>query len=409
MRILLHDYGGYAFIASLSRALASRGHVVTHVYCGSVQTPQGLLQHQPGDPENLRFEPIVLAERIRKRSFVRRWRKERQYAAMLRELVGRVRPEIIVSADTPSAIQASLVRQSRSLGIRFVSWVQDLYGLAAYEILRKKLPGVGDLIGRRLMALDRLALRQSDAVVLITEAFRAHAKAAGVADSVIRVIPNWAPLQDLPLRPKDNPWSRKHHLEDRICFIYSGTLSMKHNPVLLLELARQFRDRPEVCVVVVSEGDSADWLGNQALETGVANLVILPFQPFADVPNVLAAAEVLVCILEPDAGRFSVPSKVLTYLCAGRGILLSVPAENLSAQTIESAKAGIVASPGDQAGFLAGAARLLANPELRGQMGQSGRRFAETNFDIHRIVDGFEEILKSAVQPEKNNRASASV
>ncbi len=44
MKLLLHDYGGYAFIAQLGRALAGRGHQLVHAYSGSVQTPQGLLR-----------------------------------------------------------------------------------------------------------------------------------------------------------------------------------------------------------------------------------------------------------------------------------------------------------------------------------------------------------------------------
>ena len=40
----------------------------------------------------------------------------------------------------------------------------------------------------------------------------------------------------------------------------------------------------------------------------------------------LASADVLVALLETDAGAFSVPSKVLTSLSAGRPILAAIPA-----------------------------------------------------------------------------------
>ena len=55
------------------------------------------------------------------------------------------------------------------------------------------------------------------------------------------------------------------------------------------------------------------------------SLRCLGFQPFEVLPDVLGSADVLVAILEPDAGVFSVPSKVLSYFCAGRPVLLAVP------------------------------------------------------------------------------------
>ncbi len=63
-------------------------------------------------------------------------------------------------------------------------------------------------------------------------------------------------------------------------------------------------------------GSGASWLEDWKTRrgTGADNLVPSDFQPYGDLP----AADVLVAILEPEASRFSVPSKVLTYLCSGR-------------------------------------------------------------------------------------------
>ena len=43
-------------------------------------------------------------------------------------------------------------------------------------------------------------------------------------------------------------------------------------------------------------------------------LTLLPFQPYADLPDVLGSGDILVVLLEQDAGEFSVPSKTLSYL-----------------------------------------------------------------------------------------------
>jgi glycosyltransferase involved in cell wall biosynthesis len=113
-------------------------------------------------------------------------------------------------------------------------------------------------------------------------------------------------------------------------------------------------------------------------------------------PDVIGSADVLVAILEPDAGVFSVPSKVLTYLCAARPVLLAVPKENLAAKIVTSSGAGLVVEPTDIAGFCAAAKHLIDSPDLRDQFAKAARQYAENHFDIHRIGDQFEAILTAA-------------
>ena len=97
------------------------------------------------------------------------------------------------------------------------------------------------------------------------------------------------------------------------------------------------------------------WLAEQAAATKIDSLKCLGFQPFEAMPDVLGSADVLVAILEADAGVFSVPSKVLSYLCAGRPLLLAVPGENLAAKIVVECGAGLVVEPSDLAGFCAAA------------------------------------------------------
>jgi glycosyltransferase involved in cell wall biosynthesis len=274
-----------------------------------------------------------------------------------------------------------------------VSWVQDIYGLAAYRMLRRKLPGVGHLVGKYFIALDKAAYRTSDAVVVITEDFTEVLTAWGVDAARIHVVHNWAPLEALPQRPRENDWSKAQGLGERLRFVYSGTLSMRHNSRLLLELARMLGQQSQGELIVVSEGPGVEWLANQGADEKLSNLRCLGFQPFEALPDVLGSADVLVAILEPDAGVFCVPSKVLSYLCAGRAVLLAVPKENLAARIIGDHGAGLVVDPTDIAGFTAAARQLVDDPNFRECCAQAARQYAETHFDIDRITDQFETIL----------------
>jgi glycosyltransferase involved in cell wall biosynthesis len=151
--------------------------------------------------------------------------------------------------------------------------------------------------------------------------------------------------------------------------------------------------------VVISEGPGADYLRTCKDREKLTQLEILPFQPFGDMPDMLAAADVLVAVLEADAGVFSVPSKVLSYHCAGRPILAAIPSLNLAARIIGKVGSGCCVEPGDLKGFIEGAATLRADARLREQQAAAARRYAEAHFDIRAIGDQFEQVFEKALRP----------
>jgi glycosyltransferase involved in cell wall biosynthesis len=349
----------------------------------------------PGDPEQLVIEPVLLDHVVDKTAFVKRRSDEREYGSRLAARVASFDPEVVLSANTPLESQARLIRLCQRRGIRFVNWVQDAYGTAAHRLLRKRMGPVGGVVGRYYLRMERRQLLESDFVVVICDDFLEMTDAAGVAREATEVLPNWAPIDELPVREKDNAWARSHGLHASFNFVYSGTLGMKHDPRLLFSLARHFDQRGDVRVVVVSAGEGAEWLRERARVEGVSSLRILPFQPAECVPDVLAAGDVLVAILEPDAGTFSVPSKILSYLCAGRPLLLGVPESNLAARTVLDSNTGLVAEP-DETRFIEAAERLFVDDAERDAMAARARIFAERNFEIGPIADRFELLLWGA-------------
>jgi glycosyltransferase involved in cell wall biosynthesis len=396
VRIFVHDYVGHPFEVQLSRELAARGHDVVHSYNASFVTPRGELTRRANDPANFDVSPIALSRVVPKTNFVARFRLEREYGRKLIDVCDGFAPEIVLSANTPSIVQHRLARWCQRRGVRLVSWIQDIYGLATYRLLSRKLPGIGHVVGKYFIALDKSSARRSDSIVVITADFADVLTGWGVDPSRIHVIHNWAPLESMPVRPRENAWSQQQGLGGGVRFIYSGTLAMKHNPALLLELARVLDRDGAGEIIVVSEGAGVEWLAERASHDGLRSLRCLGFQPFEALPDVQGSADVLVAILEADAGVFSVPSKVLSYLCGGKPVLLAVPGENLAARIVVENGAGLVVEPTDTTGFCAAARRLIDSPQLRNELGQAARRYAETHFDIRHIGDAFERILRKS-------------
>jgi len=394
MRILVHDYAGHPFEVQLSRALARRGHQVLHLYSESTVTPRGQLRRLPEDPPSFDVKGLSLGRTIEKHSFVRRFFQERAYGRLLAEQIEKYEPHVVLSANTPTDARGAAIKAARAVGAGDVVWLQDIYGLAVDRLLRRKLPVVGSVIGARYLRLERRLLRQADRIVAITPDFLPTLTEWGIPPERVDGIENWAPLEELPLRPRDNAWARAHELADKTVLMYSGTLGLKHDPALLLSLAKDLLPESHVRVVVISEGPVVDDLKSRASD--LPNMVFMPFQPYDAMPEVLASADILLILLDRCADAFSVPSKALTYLCAARPVLGAMPAANLATRLIRAADAGIVVDPGDRAAFIAAARALVDDPARRSEMGRSARDYAERTFDIATITDRFEAILAAA-------------
>ena len=392
-RVLLHDRTGVPFTVQLGRELARRGYNVLYSYGAFFQSPKGNLVRQEIDPPNFQIEAMQLRKPFQKYSFVRRRFQEIEYARDLVVQIKQYAPDVLILAGSHPDALAVVYKACRALDLKIIFWVQDIYGIAIKRILKKRVPIVGHLIGNYYIWQEKRLLRQSEEIILITEDFNELMDEWGIEAKKRHIVRNWMPIEEVPVRPKENDWARQYGLDDKFCFLYAGTLGLKHNPELLLRLAIHFQDNPLVRVVVVSEGLGADWLHEKKQAHQLSNLDLLDFQPFEQMPDVLGSADVLVAILEPDAGIYSAPSKVLTYLCAERALLLAIPPENLSAHIVSEHFAGLVVPPQHTLSFLEAADRLLADAELRQTCARNGRAYAENTFNIAHIGDLFERII----------------
>ena len=403
-RIAIHDFVGHPFQVELSRELARRGHDVLHLYCPDFEGPKGALRRGASDPVGFNILPVRIRGQYRKYSLVQRMIRERRYATdCVSEVVG-FAPDVVLSGNALPQLQNWIRVPLQRLRIPFVAWIQDIYGLGIGVVLARMFGPVGHLMAFPFRVAERRLVSQSNASIFICEEFMEffQGDCSRSPGKAWHVVGNWAALGRLPVRPKDNPWCLAAGLAAKRVVLYSGILGLKHNPELLVQLALSFRERRNVIVVVITEGPGRAHLERRQVELGLQNLRLLDFQPFELFPDVMGTGDVLLAMLGKEAGRYAVPSKVLTYLCARRAILLSMPRSNLAARTVIDNDLGIVVEPDDEAGFIREAWRLLDEPAVASAMADRARRYAESAFDISLIGSRFEEILSEVIQSSRH-------
>lgn len=391
MRILLHDYSGHPFQVELSRELSRRGHAVTHSYCDAYTSGKGHLTAEPG--ETIRFDPIGVGVVIAKMSFGKRLLQELRFGVELVRQVRRTRPDMVMASNVPIPTLLVLAAVLRLRGIPWVLWHQDVQAVAIRSFAGSKLSRSFTLVAALIGAGEKWCARRAAAVVVIADSFVDVHRRWGTADKTT-VIANWAPLAEIRPVTRLNDWSHEHGLDDVRTLLYSGTLGLKHNPALLVRLARSVIDAgQQVRLVVVNQGPAEQVLRDEAARLDVP-LLLLPFQPYERLSDVLGSGDVLVVLLEQDAGAFSVPSKTLSYLCAGRPIVGLMPAENLAA-TLVARVDGCVLPPHERS--LPEAAQwvceVLGDEQRSAALGKAARALAEEEFALAGCADSFEAIL----------------
>ncbi|MEQ1700438.1 MAG: glycosyltransferase [Ilumatobacteraceae bacterium] len=400
-RLFLHDYAGHPFTYELARNLAADGagddfHSVTYAYCAATVTPRGRLLPTGG----LQVVPLGEGWSFEKYRLARRALSELRLGLASVRAAWRAQPTEIVTCNMPVLSLVIIALGARLRRVRLTVWFQDAQGLIAGAVAGGGRRRVGGAVGRLLRALEGWGLRRAARVIAISPAMVAEARSLGVPAMRVRLLENWAPIGELPVRPRDNDWARRHDLVERTCLLYSGTLARKHSPHLLAALAREIGD--DVCVIVISEGEGADELRRTAASEPLPNLRVLPYQPFDELPDVLASGDLLLALLDPAADAASVPSKVWSYLCAERPVLAAIPVGNRAAEVLQHADAGVVVAPGDADAFVAAARARCADAARRDRLGANGRRHATALFGEAAVRERF---LAAAFGPEGQGAA----
>ena len=271
MRIVVCDYSGHPFQIELSRCLASRGHDVLHLHFAEFQTPKGALTHLPGDAPTFEVEGVSLGKPFDKGRFLKRSFQEARIGELIAARAAAFRPDVMVGCNLPLDALRRLRHAGSGLTAPFVFWLQDIYSKAIHHFLGAKLGPPGRMVGQYYRRLEGRLLRSSDAIVAISDKFVPSLERWGVDLDRVCIIPNWAPLSEIYPVAKDNAWTRAHGLQGKLVALYTGTLGLKHDPALLLELARD-GEAQGIQITVVSEGPGIDWLARRKQELKVDHL-----------------------------------------------------------------------------------------------------------------------------------------
>jgi len=260
----------------------------------------------------------------------------------------------------------------RTNGGALVTWVQDLWpqSLEVTGFVRRPW------ILRMVAVVVRWIYRRSDLLLVQSRGFTSLV--AEMADGTpIEYHPNPGELAF------QSPASGEVvlRLQPGFNVMFAGNLGTVQSLDSVVDAAELLRDLPAVRFVLVGDGSRADWIRQEVARRGLVNVVLPGRFPPETIPGIMEqASALLVSLVRDPIMAQTLPSKLQTYLAAGRPIIAALEGEG--ARVIDEARAGVSCTPQDAAALAAAIRRLHDMPaEEREAMGARGREYYAVHFD----------------------------
>ena len=164
----------------------------------------------------------------------------------------------------------------------------------------------------------------------------------------------------------------------------------------VVEAWRQLSDLKDLRLMLVGDGQAREMLETElGDDPGVA---MLPTQDRADLPELLAAADVGLAPLRHGMAGTSVPCKIFGIMAAGRHVIAAVDAGSDAVELIQKANCGSVIGPEDPAALAQAIRSLYENRKTAVKLGRNGRRYVEVVHSHQVTVDQYERMLLDVIQ-----------
>ena len=235
------------------------------------------------------------------------------------------------------------------------------------------------------LGLERWLLRRFDSVSSISHRMVDRLVAKGVAPERTRYFPNWVDIAHIaPLCSSPN-YRRELGIDPQtFVVLYSGTLAAKQGLLVIPQVAALLAHRRDILFVICGEGALKEELELRTRQ--LANVKLLPLQPFARLGELLTMADIHVLPQSSDAADLVLPSKLSGMLASGRPVVATcAPGTELAAVV---SQCGLITTPEDPDHLASAILQLTNDRTLMAELGQRARAWAERHLERDAVLGG---------------------
>lgn len=296
----------------------------------------------------------------------------------------------LVMGTTPPIFQAVSAWLVAALRRRpFLLEVRDLWPAFAIDMGVLRQP----VLIKLASWLESFLYARATHFLVNSPAYKDYLLHRGIPAARIAFIPNGVDVgmfsPDLDGATFRQAWT----LGDRFVVTYAGALGLANDIPTLLAAAERLIDHPRIHFLLVGDGRERNRLEAMVKERKLSNVTFTGAVPKVQIPEVLAAANACVAILQDiPMFRTTYPNKVFDYMAAGRPTILAI--DGVIRDVVEAAEGGLFVPPGNDAALADAVLFLAEHPEKARSMGASARAYVCGHFDRQRQAEAFVELVR---------------
>jgi len=287
---------------------------------------------------------------------------------------------------------------SRLLNVPVVYDVQDIW---PETINASGMLSDNTRIYHLLQRLEKFVYRRMHFLIVVTEGAKRNLVSKGVPEEKVSVLPHWVDETQFHCisEQEQDGIRNEFHWSNRFVVLFAGNIGFVQGLDNVIRAGALLPLDSSIIISFMGDGAAVADLRQLTRELNVEDRIqFISHQPAARMPAIMSTADVLLVHLRKSViTDFVVPSKTLSYLAAGRPILMAMG--GAGNDLINDSGAGVTIEP-DDAQILANTIRLLADmePEERGKMGENGRYYIRERLGKADIVGRYVKLLERAAK-----------
>jgi colanic acid biosynthesis glycosyl transferase WcaI len=311
-------------------------------------------------------------------------------ASSLIRAFARKRPDLLLAVSPPLGLALNAILLGRLWRIPYVFDVEDLQPDSAAEL--GMLPSWAM---RFFYKVEKAAYNHAALVTTLTGGMRQRILGKGVPAEKVELLEPRADDSLFDIEPGEGcAFRQRYGLEDRFLATHSGNMGVKQGLDVIVDAAVLSRSDDLIEFLLVGDGAVCGKIKRRVSELELRHVRFLPLLDLKDFRGLLAASGVCLLTQQASVSEIAFPSKIVTYLAAGRPVIASVNPDSEIARTIRESGAGRVVAPED------GAALLTAIHEFQGEdpreHSRNAREYANRRWSSSRVMEHLEQCLLSA-------------
>jgi colanic acid biosynthesis glycosyl transferase WcaI len=246
--------------------------------------------------------------------------------------------------------------------------------------------------------MEAFAYRRATAVVCLCQGFVGSLVRLGIEPEKLHLIPDWADTERIRPTVRDITFCHEHKIDpEKFIVLHTGNMGKKQRLTNVIEAAQLSREITSLMWVLVGQGEDRAALEREIALRRLSNIRILPLQPAATLPQVYANANALLLNQTATMEDAVIPSKLLTYMAAGRPVVAAVSERSEAARQIERAHCGVVIPAENPQALVDAVVKLGSNSTLCQSFGENGRKYAELHFTKARVLCEYDQFIDRIV------------